>query len=189
VLAGGKRNPSLRGQFFEPTVVVDVDHSMALVREETFGPVMTIIRVHSEAEAVRLANDCAYGLGSSVFTKDAKRADRIARQISAGMTVVNDYGVAYMAQSLPFGGVRISGFGRINGREGLRACCNEKAYLTDRFPIHPAYPIYPVRPESFDLLQDLVTVIYASGPLKRAQAAVRMAGRLVSIARGSRART
>lgn len=188
VLAGGRRNPALRGQFFEPTVVADVDHSMSLAREETFGPVMTIIRVHSEAEAVRLANDCAYGLGSSVFTKNPRRADRIARQISAGMTVVNDYGVAYMAQSLPFGGVRISGFGRINGREGLRACCNEKAYLTDRLPIHPAYPIYPVRPESFDLLQDLVTVIYGSGARKRAHAAVQMARRLVSIARGPRDR-
>jgi hypothetical protein len=146
---------------------------------------MTILRVRGEDEAVRVANDCAYGLGSSVFSRDPRRAERIAARLSAGMTVVNDYGLAYMAQALPFGGVRVSGFGRINGREGLRACCNEKAVLTDRFPwLHPAYPIYPVRPGAAALLQGLIGTIYGRGVATRVRAAADMARAFVRAARG-----
>jgi acyl-CoA reductase-like NAD-dependent aldehyde dehydrogenase len=162
-LVGGRRNASLRGQFWEPTLLVDVTHEMAIAREETFGPVMTIVRVRDEDEAVRLANDCAYGLGSSVFTRDAARGERIAARISAGMTVVNDYGLAYMMQSAPFGGVRISGFGRINGREGLRACCNVKTIVSDRLPIHQAVSFYPIKKATFPLLQNVISIIYGSG--------------------------
>ncbi len=169
VMAGGKRNPSLRGQFWEPTVLTEVDHTMAIAREETFGPVMTIVRVRDEDEAVRLANDCAYGLGSSVFTKDAKRAERIAKKISAGMTVVNDYGIAYMIQAAPFGGVRVSGFGRINGREGLRACCNEKTVVTDRLPLHQGMSFYPIKRATWPLLAGAVATIYGGGLARKAR--------------------
>jgi acyl-CoA reductase-like NAD-dependent aldehyde dehydrogenase len=171
ILAGGKRNPAWKGQFWEPTVVVDATHEMALVREETFGPVMTIIRVRDEDEAIRLANDCAYGLGSSVFTKDRARAERFAQRLSAGMTVVNDYGIAYMMQSAPFGGVRISGFGRINGREGLRACCNEKTVVTDRLPIHQGISFYPVKKATFPMLKGAVGLLYGRDLRRRARAA------------------
>src|SRR5206468_307161 len=84
VLCGGRRNAAAGAEFFAPTVLVDVDHRMLVAREETFGPVMTIVRVRDEDEAVRLANDCAYGLGSSVFSRDPRRAERIAARISAG---------------------------------------------------------------------------------------------------------
>jgi acyl-CoA reductase-like NAD-dependent aldehyde dehydrogenase len=170
VVAGGRRNPNLRGQFFEPTVLVDVTHDMAVAREETFGPVMTIVRVRDEDEAVRLANDCAYGLGSSVFTTDSARGERIAARISAGMTVINDYGLAYMMQSAPFGGVRISGFGRINGREGLRACCNIKTVVGDRLPIHQGVSFYPIKKATFPLLQNVISIIYGSGVSSRFKA-------------------
>ena len=165
VLVGGKRNATLKGQFFQPTVLIDVDHTMSIVREETFGPVMTVVRVRDEEEAIRLANDCAYGLGSSVFTRDARRAERIAGRISAGMTVVNDYGLAYMMQSAPFGGVRISGFGRINGKEGLRACCNEKTVVTDKLPFLPGQGMsfYPIKKATFPLLQNVISLIYGRG--------------------------
>jgi acyl-CoA reductase-like NAD-dependent aldehyde dehydrogenase len=183
LLTGGRRNPSLKGQFFEPTVLVDVTSEMAVVREETFGPVMTIARVFSEEEAVRLANDCAYGLGSSVFTKDAARAERIASQISAGMTVVNDYGLAYMMQSAPFGGVRTSGFGRINGREGLRACCNTKTVVTDRLPLHVGMSFYPIKPQTFPMLSSVVSLIYSRGVVGRVRAAKNLARSLWSLSR------
>ncbi len=181
VLAGGKRNASLDGQFFEPTLVVDATHDMRLVREEAFGPVATVIRVRDEEEAVRLANDTAYGLGSSVFTKSAARAERIAAKLSAGMTVVNDYGIAYMVQSAPFGGVRLSGFGRINGREGLRACCNEKTVVTDRLPLHMSMSFYPVKKDSYPLMRDVISVIYARGLGRKAKALMRLGRSAVSI--------
>ncbi len=174
VLVGGKRNPVWKGQFFEPTVLVDCDHTMAITREETFGPVMTIMRVGSEEEAIRLANDSAYGLGSSVFTKDRERAERMARAISAGMTVVNDYGIASMVQSAPFGGLRLSGFGKINGREGLRACTAEKTIVTDRLPLHVAPRIYPITRGSFGTLEGAVSLIYGN-PVQKLGGAVRLA--------------
>jgi acyl-CoA reductase-like NAD-dependent aldehyde dehydrogenase len=169
-LVGGKRNSSLTGQFFEPTVLVDVTHEMSITREETFGPVMTIIRVKDEAEAIRLANDCAYGLGSSVFTKDAARGERIAKAISAGMAVVNDYGLAYMTQDAPFGGLRISGFGKINGKEGLRACCAEKTIVTDRLPIYQGVGFYPARSFTYGVIRDVATLVYGGSLRVRAQA-------------------
>jgi hypothetical protein len=131
---------------------------------------MTIVRVRDEDEAVRLANDCAYGLGSSVFTRSSARGGRIAKRISAGMTVINDYGLAYMMQSAPFGGVRISGFGRINGREGLRACCNVKTVVTDKLPIHQGMSFYPIKKATFPLLQNVISLIYGRGVTPRVKA-------------------
>lgn len=177
-LVGGQRNSERPGQFWRPTVLVDVDHSMAIAKEETFGPVMTIVKVRDEEEAIALANDSAYGLGSSVFTKDRRRAERIARRIVAGMTVVNDYGLAYMMQAAPFGGVRNSGFGRINGREGLRACCNEKTVVTDRLPLHQGMSFYPIKPETFPLFQNIVSLLYGRGAKTKLKAAGAMAKNL-----------
>jgi acyl-CoA reductase-like NAD-dependent aldehyde dehydrogenase len=186
VLVGGRRNPHFPGQFFEPTVVVDCDHSMDLVQQETFGPVMTILRVHSEEEAIRLANDSRYGLGSSVFTKNRRRAERIAQGISAGMTVANDYGIAYMVQSAPFGGVRSSGFGRINGREGLRECCHIKTIVTDKLPLHLPMSLFPIRPATFPMLTGAAQLFYGSGIGERAKGAVQVARSLVAMVRDSR---
>ena len=177
-VVGGQRNPALAGQFWEPTVLVDVDHTMSIAHEETFGPVMTILRVRDEDEAVRLANDCAYGLASSVLTRDPARGERIARRISAGSTVINDYGLAYMMQSAPFGGVRQSGFGRINGREGLRACCNEKTVVTDRLPIRQAASFYPIKKTTFPLLQNVISVVYGRGLATRMRGIVGLAKNL-----------
>jgi acyl-CoA reductase-like NAD-dependent aldehyde dehydrogenase len=180
-LVGGKRNTSLAGQFWEPTVLADVTHDMLIAKEETFGPVMTIIRVKSEEEAIRLANDCAYGLGSSVFTASAERGERIAKQISAGMTVVNDYGLAYIMQSAPFGGLRVSGVGKINGKEGLRACTQEKAIVTDRAPFNQSVAFYPIKKATFGLVRDVTTLIYGGSLTARAgaiaSAVKRLAGR------------
>ncbi len=177
VRVGGGRNRTLSGQFFEPTVLTDVDHSMDIMRQETFGPVMAIMRVHSEEEAVRLANDSDYGLGSTVFSKDTQRARRIARKLQAGSTCVNDFGLAYMANELPFGGVRHSGFGRLNGREGLRACTNIKAVVTDRFGGllgHRPVKLYPVKPTDFDLTRGTIELIYRRGLIGKAKGALRL---------------
>jgi delta 1-pyrroline-5-carboxylate dehydrogenase len=134
VLAGGERNAQLApGQFYKPTVLCNVNHSMRIVHEEVFGPVMLIIKTHSDEEAVRMANDSKYALAGSVFSNSRDRAFKIARQIQGGTVLVNDFGIAYLCQELPFGGVGFSGFGKFNGPEGLRECCNQKVLMNDRF--------------------------------------------------------
>jgi acyl-CoA reductase-like NAD-dependent aldehyde dehydrogenase len=182
LLTGGRRNEALEGQYYRPTLLADVDHGMRIAQEECFGPVVTVIRVHDDDHLMQLINDVDYGLGSSVFTKDPERANAIASKIRAGMTVVNDYGIAYMVQALPFGGVGISGFGRINGREGLRACCYEHAVVTDRVPIGKSFGVHPVQPNTYELVESAVRVIYGGGIRQRARGAVDTARHLVSLA-------
>lgn len=117
-----------------PTVLSQVNHSMRIVNEEVFGPVMLIIPFSTDDEAVALANSTEYALGSSVFSGNAQRAHAVARRVVAGMTTINDFGVGYLIQSLPFGGSKISGFGRFGGPEGLREFSRQKSVVTDRFP-------------------------------------------------------
>jgi acyl-CoA reductase-like NAD-dependent aldehyde dehydrogenase len=168
VRLGGKRATGLGGQFFQPTVLTGVTPEMAIAREESFGPVMCIFRVRDEDEAVRLANDTAYGLGSTVFSTDHARARRIADQIRAGSTVVNDFGLAYMANALPFGGLGGSGFGRLNGREGIRAMCNTKSVMVDRFPfLHKAVKLYPVAAGDYERTRATLDVLYRHDPASR----------------------
>ncbi len=167
VLTGGKRNQRAGDQFFEPTILVDVDHRMRITQEEQFGPVMVIIKVRSDEEAISLANDSRYGLGSSVFTQNRARGERMARRIRSGMTVVNDYGIAYMMQALPFGGVGVSGYGRINGREGLRACCHVKTMVSDRLPISAGVSVYPIKKQTYPISAAAVRVLFGSGLKQR----------------------
>ncbi|KAK9805787.1 hypothetical protein WJX73_010284 [Symbiochloris irregularis] len=137
VLAGGKVvHPAGApgGQFYAPTVLVGVTPSMRIWQEEVFGPVLAVARCSSDAEAVQLANSCPFGLGSAVFSRSQRRANAIASQLRVGMTSINDFATTYMCQSLPFGGVKESGFGRFAGIEGLRALCVTKAVAEDRVP-------------------------------------------------------
>ncbi len=133
LLAGGRRNPAYEGLFYEPTVLTEVSHEMKVMREETFGPVLPILRVRDEDTAVRLANDSPYGLNASVFTRDKRRGRELAKQIEAGAVVVNDTMVTYGVTEAPFGGRKDSGIGQVNGEIGLRSYCHAQAILVDRF--------------------------------------------------------
>jgi acyl-CoA reductase-like NAD-dependent aldehyde dehydrogenase len=180
VLVGGGRASDAGPQFFAPTILVDVTHEMRIAREEQFGPIMVIFRVRSDEHAIECANDTEYGLGSSVFTRDAARGDRIARQLRTGMTVINDYGIAYMVQALPFGGEGISGVGRINGREGLRGCCHVKAVVADRWPLsrlpsRGGVSVYPIQETTYALVQSVSGLIYAPGMRAKAGHALKAA--------------
>ena len=120
VVAGGKRN----GNYFEPTVLTDITPENDIYREELFGPAAQVYRVPSEEEAVALANDTPFGLGSYVMTNDLKQAERVADRIDAGMVYVNIVGAD--AAELPFGGTKRSGFGRELGRYGADEFVNKK---------------------------------------------------------------
>ena len=163
---GGKRNPNLNGQFYEPTLISGITSDMRISQEEVFGPVMAIAKVanNNDAECVRMVNNCDFGLGSCVYAKDQKRGERIAAQIKCGMSTVNDFGVNYLIQALPFGGVKESGFGRFAGPEGLRACCLERSVVVDKIPgVRTSIPPplqYPMTPRSILFGSSLLQLFY-----------------------------
>jgi len=125
ILAGGE----IHGSYISPTVLVDVDHNMLVMRDETFGPIISIMRVKDEMEAVSKANDSVYGLGASVWSSDLERANSIARNIQAGSVIVNDTIAQFGVPMLPFGGIKQSGFGRIHGKEGLMQFTRSYSYV------------------------------------------------------------
>jgi acyl-CoA reductase-like NAD-dependent aldehyde dehydrogenase len=142
-LTGGRRAPDKPGLWYEPTVLVDVDHEMDVMREETFGPVLPIMAVADDEEAVRLANDSPYGLNSSVWSGDAKRAELLGDRIEAGNVCINDCLVNFAVGGLPFGGVKDSGIGRVHGAEGLQAFSNLKSVLASRVALKREPYWYP----------------------------------------------
>jgi succinate-semialdehyde dehydrogenase/glutarate-semialdehyde dehydrogenase len=119
ILTGGRRPPGLNGPFYEPTVIAGVNHTMDVMREETFGPVLPIQTFKTEDEALKLANDTIYGLTAMVFTRDIGRGQRLARQIMAGTVMVNEVIYTHGIAATPWGGMKQSGYGRAHGRAGL----------------------------------------------------------------------
>jgi acyl-CoA reductase-like NAD-dependent aldehyde dehydrogenase len=132
VLTGGQR-PDGSGSFYSPTVLVDVDHSMACMTVETFGPTLPIMKVGSVDEAIRLANDSEYGLSASVFSGDVDRAEDIALQLDCGAVNINDVISNLMCTTAPMGGWKTSGIGaRFGGAEGLRKYCRVETVVEPR---------------------------------------------------------
>ncbi len=119
ILAGGRRAPNLNGAFYEPTVLAKVNHTMDIMRDETFGPVLPIQTFKTEAEALKLANDTIFGLTAMVFTRDTARGQRLAQQIMAGTVMVNEVLYTHSIAATPWGGFKQSGYGRTHGRAGL----------------------------------------------------------------------
>ena len=133
IALGGKATG--RGQFFEPTVLLDVDNSMACMREETFGPTIPVMKVADVDEAIRLANDSPYGLSATVWTKDIRRAQQIARRLEVGGVNINDAYTNLFCFPLPHGGWKSSGLGsRLGGAAGIRKYCRQQAITTPRLP-------------------------------------------------------
>lgn len=131
-LTGGAR-PDGPGSFYPPTVLVDVDHSMACMTEETFGPTLPIMKVASVAEAIRLANDSPYGLSAAVFSRDIDRAKDIAVQLDCGAVNINDVISNLMCLTAPMGGWKTSGIGaRFGGADGLRKFCRQETVVAPR---------------------------------------------------------
>jgi acyl-CoA reductase-like NAD-dependent aldehyde dehydrogenase len=162
VLVGGHREQR-PGHWFEPTVLADVDHRMAIMREETFGPTLPIMRVADADEAVRLANDSPYGLGAAVYTGDRARGEALARRLESGSVCVNDALLNYFALELPMGGAKASGLGYRHGPGGIRKFTQHQALLVSRLPFRRDVHMYPYRATTSRLLQRGIKLLYGRG--------------------------
>lgn len=141
VLTGGQ--PTGAGTGYQPTVLVDVDHTMACIREETFGPTIPVIRVADVDEAIRLANDSTYGLSATVWTRDLDRAHAVARRLEVGAVNINDSYANLFALTLPHGGWKASGTGaRFGGAHGLRKYTRHQAITAPRLPMLKREPAW-----------------------------------------------
>jgi acyl-CoA reductase-like NAD-dependent aldehyde dehydrogenase len=166
IVVGGEADTD-RGLFYKPTVVVDLTHDMDLMTEETFGPVVAIMRVRDEDEAVRLANDSAYGLSGSVFTKDPKKVMRIARQLKTGSVVHNDAAVIYGVAEAPFGGRKDSGLGQVNGRHAIRGYTHTLPVLIDRWGQKKENIWYPYADKTVKTLESTIKVLFGNHLVRR----------------------
>ncbi len=164
VLVGGHAAQSGGGRFYQPTVLVDVDHTMKIMTDETFGPTLPIMKVADSEEAVRLANDSPYGLGSSVFTRDTERGEQIARRLQTGAANVNDAMINYAALELPMGGAKASGLGSRHGAGGIRKYCSQQAIvITPRRALKRDVHMFPYKSRTSRLLAGVSKFLYGRG--------------------------
>jgi succinate-semialdehyde dehydrogenase/glutarate-semialdehyde dehydrogenase len=169
----------LTGEQRDPEVV-----DGPLPDEEIFGPVVAIEPFDGEDDAVRRANDTQFGLAASVWTRDAARADRVARRIEAGMVWVNDFGYSFATGQAPWGGVKASGFGRTGGKHGLYECVRVKYLDADRGRLRPGW-WFPYDERTATALRNALDVLYADG-FERVRNAWKYRRDLVQLAKRSR---
>jgi betaine-aldehyde dehydrogenase len=158
-LTGGKR-PEGPGNYYEPTVLVDVDHSMTVMRDETFGPVVCVMKVRDSEEALRFANDTRYGLAATVFG-EKNRAERLARRIEAGAVNINDVIVNYVLMDVPMGGWKESGVGFRHGEYGIKKYCRPGSLIVARFPGKREPTWYPYTKPRRGLVNRIARAAYA----------------------------
>jgi acyl-CoA reductase-like NAD-dependent aldehyde dehydrogenase len=158
-LTGGKRVAG-PGDYFEPTVLVDVDHSMKVMRDETFGPVVGVMKVRDAEEALALANDTRYGLAGSVFG-ERERAEQVARRVECGAVNVNDVLVNYFATEVPMGGWKQSGIGSRHGEGGIKKYCRSESLVITRFGGKREPTWYPYTRSRRRLIAPLVRLLNA----------------------------
>jgi acyl-CoA reductase-like NAD-dependent aldehyde dehydrogenase len=162
VVTGGHIRPG-EGRFYEPTVLVDVDHSMKIMQEETFGPTIPIMKISDADEGVRLANDSQYGLQASVWTSDVERGESLARRIQAGVVCVNDAQVNYTALNLPMGGWKTSGLGSRHGSSGIRKYTKVQSLLITRRALKREPFMFPYKASRTMLLRRVFKLLYGRG--------------------------
>jgi betaine-aldehyde dehydrogenase len=163
ILTGGRRKEG-DGDWYEPTVVADADHSMKVMVDETFGPVVGVMKVKDSDEAIRMANDTRYGLSASVFSGDTDRAERVAEQLEVGACNINDALVNYFHLEVPMGGWKDSGIGWRHGPTGIRKYCRTESIVTPRLPTGKNEPLwYPYTPRRRKTLNRLYRLLNARG--------------------------
>jgi acyl-CoA reductase-like NAD-dependent aldehyde dehydrogenase len=165
ILTGGEAPPG-RGFFYPPTVLTDVDHTMRIMREETFGPVLPIMSVASVDEAIRLANDSHYGLTASGWTRDPDTAQKLERGLQAGVVTINDCVSSFGEPTAPWGGVKQSGMGRTHGLAGLREMVQVK-YVAEDWSRAPALWWYPYGEDYRRLMATANRALHSGSLLRR----------------------
>ena len=158
---------AISGNFIQPTVLTDVTHNMKIMSDETFGPVIPIKRVDSLDEAIKLANDTTFGLGSSVFAGKSS-AKTIADKLRAGMTAVNAVMAFSGIPSLPFGGVGDSGFGRIHGDEGIREFTRVKSTAEQAFSLPMNMMSFRQPKDAVKKIKGMIKTLYGEGIVAKA---------------------
>lgn len=162
VRAGGKRREG-PGQFFEPTVLANCDHTMTVMKDEIFGPIVPFMRVSTEEEALRLANESHLGLNAYVFSADREHGHRLAERVQAGSVLVNDVLSNGGTTEAPFGGIKQSGFGRAMGDEALREMCDVKHISVDRVPMGKDPLQFPYTEKGYTWLKKGLRLMFGGG--------------------------
>jgi acyl-CoA reductase-like NAD-dependent aldehyde dehydrogenase len=162
VALGGRRREGA-GHYYEPTLLLDVDHSMTCMTEETFGPTLPVMKVADAEQALALANDSEYGLQASVWTRDTERGEQLARRIDAGVANVNEHALSYFALELPMGGWKSSGLGARHGPEGIRKYARRQASVVTRVGFKRELFMFPYSRWSQRVLGWVLRLLYGRG--------------------------
>ncbi len=186
IVAGGNARPDLGPNYYEPTVVTNVDHSMRLMKEETFGPVLAIRAVADAGEAIRLANDSPFGLSGSVWTRDAAKGRELAGKLRAGSVMVNDVASYYGISEAPHGGSGASGWGRSHSRLGLLEMVQVKYVDVDRLPGTPKSWWFGYNSELANAADRFVEFLFAPKWRRRLSALIRKHGAMGTLFRSHR---
>lgn len=170
LLCGGKRQGGTNAPLFPPTILTNTTPDMRVMREETFAPLLCVMEVQNDAEAVALANDSPYGMTASIWTRDNDRAWEIARQLQVATVAVNDHLWPFFAPEVPWGGIKASGMGRIGGVEGLQAMTYPKVISFDRINLPREVYWFPRPKWLYFVLLMLIPLLYSRSPRKRLKA-------------------
>ncbi len=163
ILTGGKRKDG-PGDFYEPTVIADADHSMKVMVDETFGPVLGVMKVRDADEAVEKANDTRYGLSASVMSRDTARAEEVARRLEVGAANIDDVLTNYFLHNLPMGGWKESGIGFRHGAYGIKRFCRTESIVSPRVPQGKRDPLwFPHRKRERRAVNGVLRFINARG--------------------------
>jgi acyl-CoA reductase-like NAD-dependent aldehyde dehydrogenase len=186
ILTGGNVRTDLGPNYYQPTVVTDVDHTMRLMKEETFGPVLAIRAVADTDEAIRLANDSPFGLSGSIWTRDAAKGRELAGRLRAGSVMVNDVASYYGISEAPHGGRGVSGWGRSHSRLGLLEMVQVKYVDVDRLPGTPKSWWFGYNSELANAADRFVEFLFAPRWRRRMAALTRKQGAMGTLFRKHR---
>jgi acyl-CoA reductase-like NAD-dependent aldehyde dehydrogenase len=186
ILTGGKRNESLGGLFYEPTVITNARNDMRAMQEETFGPTLPIATFKTEDEAIKLANDSEFGLTASVWTRDLRKGQSVAEKIEAGSVTVNEVLYTHGIGQTPWGGFKNSGRGRTHGLEGLMELVQPQHIHINRFAILPNAWWMPYSPTAVETYRGFAKYFASGSVFQTARLLPQLARRIVELRKKNR---